>query len=50
MTLREYINILEDYADAYGEDIEIVSFAHEETLTPSPSVFYDDEKDRIVTD
>ena len=50
MTLKEYIDILRDYAYYYGEDIEIVSFAHENTIAPSPSVFYDDEKGRIVTD
>ena len=50
MTLKEYIDTLRDYADCYGEDIEIVSFAHENTTTPFPAVFYDDENDRIVTD
>ena len=50
MTLKEYIDVLKDYADCYGEDIEIVSFSHENTVTPAPSVFYDDANDRIVTD
>lgn len=50
MTLKEYIDILMGYAYCYGDDIEIVSFSHENTTTPSPSVFYDDENDRIVTD
>jgi hypothetical protein len=39
MTLKEYIDILNDYAGCYGEDVEIVSFAHENTITPFPTIF-----------
>ncbi len=50
MTLKEYIDVLMDYAYCYGEDIEIISFHHEHEISPAPNVFYDDENDRIVTD
>lgn len=50
MTLKEYIDILTDFVDVYGNDVEIVSFSHEQEVSPAPNVFYDEDKDRIVTD
>ena len=50
MTLKELYKNVESLMASYGEDCPVKSFSQLKNVSPTPSIWYDEDEDAILID